>query len=262
MTRLKNLFFTGLITATVLFTGYLNKAAAEQHPTAAHPHTAARLQGRSIHPNAVAKPEHLHHAANRSYRIKGVRYQPKTSVDEFSETGRASWYGPQFHGKLTASGERYDMNLMTAAHRTLPIPSYARVTNLANGKSIVVRINDRGPFHNNRIIDVSHAAARSLGFINHGVANVRVEQIVPENDTDALPEPKENGTIYVNLRQFDNRSEAQRYLEHTTRRLRHMNNTAQNLLLVPQGRQYIVRMGPFAQPEQAEQTKQTVLTEL
>ena len=109
----------------------------------------------------------------------GKRYQPTKKIESFSQTGKASWYGPGFHGKKTSSGERFDMNTLSAAHRTLPIPSYARVTNLSNGKSVVVRINDRGPFHGNRVMDLSKAAAKELGFIHTGTANVKVEQILP-----------------------------------------------------------------------------------
>jgi rare lipoprotein A len=95
------------------------------------------------------------------------------------QVGLASWYGPAFDGKRTASGERFDMNTLTAAHRTLPLNSYARVTNLATGRSIVVRINDRGPYSPGRIIDLSARAARELGMKKHGVARVRVEPVSP-----------------------------------------------------------------------------------
>ena len=130
-------------------------------------------------PDVVVKTEPLHKTANLSYKVAGRRYQPTKKIESFSQTGKASWYGPGFHGKKTSSGERFDMNTLSAAHRTLPIPSYARVTNLSNGKSIVVRINDRGPFHGNRVMDVSKAAAKELGFIHTGTANVKVEQILP-----------------------------------------------------------------------------------
>ena len=129
--------------------------------------------------DAVVKAEKLHASANRSYKVAGKRYQPTKKIEQFSQTGKASWYGPGFHGKKTSSGERFDMNTLSAAHRTLPIPSYARVTNLSNGKSVVVRVNDRGPFHGNRVMDVSKAAAKELGFIHTGTANVKVEQILP-----------------------------------------------------------------------------------
>ena len=130
-------------------------------------------------PDVVVQTEPLHKTANLSYKVAGKRYQPTQTIESFSQTGKASWYGPGFHGKKTSSGERFDMNTLSAAHRTLPIPSYARVTNLSNGKSVVVRINDRGPFHGNRVMDLSKAAAKELGFIHTGTANVKVEQILP-----------------------------------------------------------------------------------
>jgi rare lipoprotein A len=100
-------------------------------------------------------------------------------VQAFRQRGMASWYGKRFHGQKTSSGEPYDMYKMTAAHPTLPIPSYARVTNVANGKSVVVRINDRGPFHAQRVIDLSYVAAYKLGYIQGGQATVEVESVIP-----------------------------------------------------------------------------------
>lgn len=123
--------------------------------------------------DAVVKAEKLHASANRSYKVAGKRYTPKNQVAEFTQTGNASWYGGRFHGRKTSGGERYDMNAFTAAHKTLPIPSYVRVTNTKNGKSVIVRVNDRGPFHGNRIIDVSKAAAQKLGFVSQGTAHVK-----------------------------------------------------------------------------------------
>lgn len=131
-------------------------------------------------PDAVPRFEPLHRFANRPYNVFGEDYVPATSITAFRERGRASWYGRRFHGKPTSSGEPYDMYGMTAAHPTLPIPSYARVTNPANGRSVVVRVNDRGPFHKNRIIDLSYTAAHRLGYVNAGSALVEVETIVPD----------------------------------------------------------------------------------
>jgi rare lipoprotein A len=110
----------------------------------------------------------------KPYAIDGVWYYPAVDYN-YAETGIASWYGPDFHGLATANGETYDMNALTAAHRTLPMPSMVRVTNLDNGRQIALRINDRGPFVNNRIIDVSRRAAQLLGFEQQGTARVRVE---------------------------------------------------------------------------------------
>lgn len=112
----------------------------------------------------------------KPYVVGGREYVPSEDTHYRAE-GLASWYGDDFHGRLTANGEVFDMTSLTAAHPTLPMPSYVRVTNLANGKSLVVRVNDRGPYHGNRVIDVSHTAARLLGFRQNGVARVRVEYV-------------------------------------------------------------------------------------
>ena len=130
-------------------------------------------------PDAVPRSEPLHKYANRPYEVFGRKYVPLAAVQPFTQRGTASWYGKKFHGQKTSSGETYDMYKMTAAHPTLPIPSYARVTNLANRKSVVVRINDRGPFHTDRIIDLSYAAAYKLGYTGAGSARVEIEAIVP-----------------------------------------------------------------------------------
>jgi rare lipoprotein A len=114
------------------------------------------------------------------YQIYGVWYYPKVDYD-YTETGIGSWYGPKFHGKPTANGETFDQNLVTAAHRTLPLPSLVRVTNLDNGRSIKVRVNDRGPFAHSRIIDMSRKGAQLLGFQRQGTAKVRVEILAEES---------------------------------------------------------------------------------
>jgi len=129
--------------------------------------------------DAMPRVEPLHRYANRPYEALGQRFVPLTSVQPFKQRGMASWYGKRYHGQKTSSGETYDMYAMSAAHPTLPIPSYARVTNVANGKSVVVRINDRGPFKSERVIDLSYVAAHKLGFIQAGQARVEVEAIVP-----------------------------------------------------------------------------------
>ena len=129
--------------------------------------------------DATPRAEPLNAGANTPYTALGRKYVPYTSLTAYRTRGVATWYGRKFHGKKTASGERYDMYAMSAAHTILPIPSYARVTNLANGKSVVVRINDRGPFHADRIIDLSYAAAYKLGYVGAGSAKVEVEAILP-----------------------------------------------------------------------------------
>lgn len=130
--------------------------------------------------DAEPRVEPLNPAANNPYSVFGRQYVPYRSLRPYRERGIASWYGRKFHGQRTSSGERYDMYAMTAAHPTLPIPSYARVTDLKNGRSVVVRINDRGPFYSGRIIDLSYAAAYKLGYVGAGSARVEVDAILPD----------------------------------------------------------------------------------
>ncbi|PHV12637.1 septal ring lytic transglycosylase RlpA family protein [Chitinimonas sp. BJB300] len=139
-------------------------------------------------PTVQAEP--LHRYANRPYKVLGRTYTPLLSFGDFSQEGGASWYGKKFHGKRTSSGEAYDMFQLTAAHPVLPIPSYARVTNLVNGKSVVVRINDRGPFHKGRVIDLSYAAAYRIGYHNMGNAKVRVQSLQPGEPSE-VPAPEQ-----------------------------------------------------------------------
>ena len=131
-------------------------------------------------PDAVPRVEPRSRYGNpSSYVVMGKTYRVLAHGLDYDERGGASWYGTKFHGQRTSSGEPYDMYAMTAAHRTLPIPSYARVTNLNNGKSVVVRINDRGPFHSERLIDLSYTAAIKLGIFGHGTGYVEVRAIDP-----------------------------------------------------------------------------------
>jgi rare lipoprotein A len=130
-------------------------------------------------PDAVPRVEPLHRFANRPYVVMGREYVPATSLKAYRERGVASWYGRKFHGQKTSIGETYDMYAMTAAHPTLPLPSYARVTSLASGRSVIVRVNDRGPFLHDRLIDLSYAAAHRLGIAARGSGEVEVEAIVP-----------------------------------------------------------------------------------
>ncbi|MDE2365422.1 MAG: septal ring lytic transglycosylase RlpA family protein [Betaproteobacteria bacterium] len=130
-------------------------------------------------PDAIPRDEPLRAANMRPYVALGKSYTPKTSHESYRERGMASWYGRRYHGQKTASGEVYDMYGMTAAHTTLPLPSYVRVTNMANGKSVVLRVNDRGPFLSDRLIDLSYTAAYKLEVLDGGSAWVEVESILP-----------------------------------------------------------------------------------
>jgi rare lipoprotein A len=131
-------------------------------------------------PDAEPRIEPYSTRGNKPYTVLGKTYTPTTDERPFKQRGVGSWYGRKFHGQKTSSGELYDMYKMTAAHPTLPIPSYARVTNLSNGKQVIVRVNDRGPFHSARIIDLSYTAALKLGYLGKGSSELEVERILPE----------------------------------------------------------------------------------
>lgn len=152
-------------------------------------------------------------ATLRPYSVLGKRYYPLATGKGYSATGRASWYGQKFHGHQTANGEIYDMFAMTAAHKTLPLPSYVRVINLENGRQAVVKVNDRGPFHHNRIIDLSYAAALKLGVTDSGTAKVKVDVIhIDQNGMKTVGNnlnPATNGkSIFIQVAALQNAEQA------------------------------------------------------
>lgn len=149
----------------------------------------------------------------KPYKINGVTYYPMESADGYSEVGIASWYGPGFHGKLTANGETYNQKAMTAAHKTLPLPTLVKVENLENGKSVVVRVNDRGPYSKGRIIDLTEVAARRLGMIDKGTAKVRVSVLSEDPDCYVTAGHEVNidkGNFAVQIGAFTNAENAKR----------------------------------------------------
>lgn len=159
-----------------------NKVYSENAPTSGPEYFSAAAYGVSASPRVATGPRLKrgggYEKLGSSYVVKGKRYHP-TANQPPSQTGKASWYGKAFHGRMTANGEVFDMNHLTAAHKTMPLPSYARVTNTANGRSVIVRVNDRGPFSNNRVIDLSKRAAEVLDYISAGTATVKVEYAGP-----------------------------------------------------------------------------------
>jgi rare lipoprotein A len=200
-------------------------------------------------PNAIPQDEPLIKAANLPYSALGMSFRPDTSNTPYRAKGMASWYGKQFHGRRTTSGERYDMFAMTAAHPTLPIPSYVRVTNLNNGKTVVVRVNDRGPFHRGRIMDLSYAAAHRLGFVGQGSAKVQLERVWPATESAAIHAPAsaglkaEEGPKYLQLGAFNQLSNAEALLKKMVDKLDANYDT--KLGIVNQRGVYKVRLGPF-----------------
>jgi rare lipoprotein A len=226
-------------------------------------------------PDAEPKPEPLNRFANNPYVVFGREYVPDRAVKPFRQRGVASWYGRRFHGQKTSSGERYDMYAMTAAHPTLPIPSYARVTSVANGRSVVVRVNDRGPFLHNRVMDLSYAAAYKLGYVNQGSAMVEVEAIVPgeapvlvasvATDAPARTEPSaaaaaaaptpevppvaaESGGMYVQLGAFSGRDNAETFRARVSRELAWLDRSIE---IFPKDGLFRLHVGPYRSRSEA-----------
>jgi len=208
-------------------------------------------------PDAVPRPEPKSRYGNpTSYVVMGKRYHVLNSHQGYLEKGIASWYGRKFHGRRTSSGEPYDMYAMSAAHKKLPLPTYASVTNLKNKRSIIVRINDRGPFHENRLIDLSYAAAKKLGIVATGTGLVEVRALNPEADA---PEPltaNHNGEkqplVYIQVGAFSNQQNAEQM-----RRLLKDYNLGK--IHVQEGNHqqqtiFRVRIGPLASIDLADQT--------
>jgi rare lipoprotein A len=199
-------------------------------------------------PDAVPRAEPLHRFANRPYQVFGKDYVPQSSLAPFRQAGVGSWYGRRYHGAPTSSGERYDMYAMTAAHPTLPIPSYARVTNTANGRSVVVRINDRGPFHSDRIIDLSYTAAWKLGYVEAGSARVEVESVLPGKAEPVQEVKAEAQGVYLQLGAFSARETAENFRIRIYRELAWLSESIQ---VVPGGTVFRLHLGPYRSPEEA-----------
>jgi rare lipoprotein A len=165
-------------------------------------------------PDAVPRSEPRASRGNPPfYEVFGERYVVMASGDGYVERGVASWYGPDFHGGTTSFGERYDMYAMTAAHKTLPLPAYVQVTNLQNGRSIVVRVNDRGPFSKNRIIDLSYVAAAKLDMIREGTAMVEVRTVGPASTSPPRADRAGSQRFYAQAGAFSEEANARRLAE-------------------------------------------------
>ncbi|HXJ52637.1 MAG TPA: septal ring lytic transglycosylase RlpA family protein [Burkholderiales bacterium] len=212
-------------------------------------------------PDAEPKAEPPHRYANRPYKVFGTEYVPLADARGFKQRGVASWYGRRFHGQKTASGELYDMYAMTAAHPTLPIPSYVRVTNLANGRSVVVRVNDRGPFHSSRVIDLSYAAAYRLGYIQAGSTQVELESVQPAvaQAGSVQPAVEQAGGVYVQVGAFTSRENAESLQARVARELGWLQESAQVLLSANLWR---LQVGPYRSREDARSVADRIAGEL
>ncbi|MCO7246860.1 septal ring lytic transglycosylase RlpA family protein [Halomonas sp. Mc5H-6] len=230
-------------------------------------------------PDAVPRDEPLSRAGNRStYEVWGKTYHVLPSADGYSKQGLASWYGEKFHGYATSNGEIYDMYKMSAAHRSLPLPTFARVTNEHNGQSVIVRVNDRGPFHSDREIDLSYAAAARLDILDQGTGEVKVEAINPEQwqaqhsrnpsrptpvpDTataglaetaernrDNPPSEPSDGVVYLQIAALGNAQNAQKMRAQLTNAISHDVRVNQDDDI------YRVQVGPVAADQESDARK-------
>ena len=240
--------------------------------------------------NAEPKWEPLHKPATRPYVVLGKEYVPNTALKPYKARGIASWYGKKFHGQKTSNGEIYDMFAMTAAHPTLALPSYVRVTSLGSGKSVIVRVNDRGPFHAGRVIDLSYTAAYKLGLVNGGSGQVEVEAILPGDATgtayaQVAPPAAESDEIarlakqmeseqrpvqsaatigatddnapgiYLQLGAFSNPDNAENLRNHLTRELDWLNEP---MRIRSGGSIHRLHLGPYASRNEAEQVAEKI----
>lgn len=224
-------------------------------------------------PDAVPVSEPLHRYANRPYVALNQTFTPLTTPGNFKQRGIASWYGKKFHGQRTSSGEKYDMYQMTAAHPVLPIPSYARITNVATQKSVVVRINDRGPFMHSRVIDLSYTAAYKLGITGNGSSEVEIESLPNNGNTQTIArtgavqsvalEPEapvaapvaaaSNSKVFLQLGAFSTRESAEKFLAEMRAKL---GDAGKQLMLFNQNNKTRVHIGPYASVSEARNSRE------
>lgn len=206
-------------------------------------------------PDAVPKAEPLSKYGNpESYEVFGKKYYVLKSAAGYQEQGKASWYGTKFHGKRTSSGEPYDMYQMTAAHKSLPLPTYVRVRNLENDQEVIVKVNDRGPFHSERVIDLSYAAALKLGVFAKGTARVEVTAI-------DVAKPVERDLniagLFIQVGAFRERENAARLQDRLTRSA--FRSGIQEASLNGKDKVFRVRVGPFDDRQTADQVAQNLI---
>ncbi len=247
-------------------------------PSPGRDHGPRQAKDFSHLPDAVPRHEEQTRAGNPpTYVVMGQRYSLLDNNSGYVERGYASWYGKKFHGRTTSNGEIYDMYAMTAAHKTLRIPAYVQVTNLRNGRQVVVRVNDRGPFHDNRIIDLSYAAASRLGFVDDGIAKVEVRIIeaadpLPQTQVAQLspPAPDSGGTdtplstpaqaspppvpsgpaLYLQMGSFISQQNAERLRARLT--MNNIDRVQVQQYAIDRQQVFRVRVGPLRSSEEAD----------
>jgi len=255
ITRILHLSLLGCLSLTgCTFTRYHDGGPRTEINVASIPDAVPRVEPRSANGNPP------------SYTVLGHTYHVMQSSRGYVERGIASWYGTKFHGRTTSNGEIYSMYKMTAAHKTLPIPSYVQVTNLDNGRKIVVRVNDRGPFHPNRIIDLSYVAAKKLGIASNGTGLVEVRSIDPRNwqPERSAPMPvkatyhrqlQPANTLYIQAGAFASRYNAEQLKKKLDVLLPKQNV---QMAYLASDKLYRVRIGPLSSVDAADKVAQTI----
>ncbi|UPW19888.1 septal ring lytic transglycosylase RlpA family protein [Agarivorans sp. TSD2052] len=216
--------------------GMSNDTAPDSAPTLAH------LE------NPVPRYEAYSRQGNRDYTVRGKNYQVWRDIKEHETTGNASWYGKKFHGHLTSNGEIYDMYSLSAAHKNLPLPSYVEVTNLSNDKSVIVRVNDRGPFHQERIIDLSFAAAYKLDMLKSGTAKVKIKLLKFDN-TDSNAE-----RAFIDGKQYYVQLVASKNTEVISQHRSQLDAAGLSTVLITENGWQKLRVGPYYDVLSAENT--------
>lgn len=207
--------------------------------------------------DVIPRYEPYSRGGNKDYTVRGIHYKVERDITKLTQKGGASWYGNKFHGHLTSNGERYNMFAMSAAHKTLPLPSYVQVTNLANNKKIIVRVNDRGPFHEGRVIDLSYAAASKLDMLQAGTAQVEVKLLhfnkdKQSNVTTGTHKEISNGNFNIQYLVSSSSEKAVLFSEKLAKQHQIPGFFTQKNKL------YYLRLGPFANALQAEEVLEKV----
>lgn len=228
--------------------GTSHKASAKNKSSAAEKDGAPSGPIPSFFQRVIPKHEPLSRYGNPDvYKVDGRTYKVMTSAKGYRERGTASWYGTKFHSKRTSSGEDYNMYALTAAHRTLPLPTYVRVKNLSNGRQAVVKVNDRGPFHSNRVIDLSYAAAAKLGLLPKGTAPVEIEALSSGSPGTGRP-----AHYYLQAGAFSSKQLAES-LRGKVSKL-----TSSRVFVEKYRQRYIVKVGPLADKRSTDKLKNTL----
>lgn len=241
----KRLFFCSILLILSACTGLSHRDSAP---------SSVDIDVHSI-PDAVPKAEPFSRYGNPdTYEVFGKTYRPLKDNQGFTEKGIASWYGTKFHGRRTSSGEAYDMFAMTAAHKTLPLPTYVKVTNLDNNKQVTVKVNDRGPFHEGRIIDLSYAAAIKLGIDKAGTGNVAIEAITPgvvsaQVEIKPVIQKISDDSVFVQVGAYRDQSNAQSVQMKLSKADIH--SEINPVTINARKRIYRVRVGPFREEKAA-----------